>query len=288
MTPFPPSPPVFGGQRRMHGLISGLAGEHDVSVLSLVRPGDDQPAARRAMAEYAERVVTVENRRSASDGAAKRLLQLRSLLSPWSYEWLVHRRRELAREFERMLDADAYDIVQFEFTHMASYGANLRRPKRPVFVLDEHNIEYDIVRQTAAADAGALRRAYSAVDWRKVQTEERRAWARLDGCALTSQHDEARLLSEAPSTRTVVVPNGVDLDYFQPRSTAEPREPASVLFFGAIDYYPNTDGLLYYFNDILPALRALEGDVKTCVVGRRPPEVITQKRSASVEIDRRG
>ncbi len=266
----------------MHGLIGGLSTDHEVSVLSLVPPGVDVEETRRAMDDYAENVVTIES--SASKGAAKRLLQLRSLLSPWSYEWLVHRRRALGRELERMLEENRYDVVQFELTHMAPYGTNLRQRRGAVFVLDEHNIEYDIVRQTALADVGAVRRAYSAVDWRKVQREERRAWARLDGCALTSERDRDRLLAESPDTRTVVVPNGVDLDYFQPRPEAAPRDPSMVLFFGAIDYYPNTEALLYYFRDILPRLKAARRDVQTWVVGRRPPDVILARRGPGIEI----
>src|SRR5580658_7110597 len=48
VTPYLPSPPRFGGQRRLHGLISGLAASHEVSVLSFVDPREDQRASRCA------------------------------------------------------------------------------------------------------------------------------------------------------------------------------------------------------------------------------------------------
>lgn len=250
-------------------------------MLSLVPPGTDAASMRRTLAGV-RNVATVEG--SATEGPAKRFLQLRSLASPWSYEWLVHRRRALARELERMLEVDGSDVVQFEMSHMASYGTTLRQRRGAILVLDEHGIEYDIVRQTALADAGTVRRAYSAVDYRKVQKEEHRAWSRLDGCALTSEHDRRRLLAESPTTPTVVVPNGVDLDYFQPRSGAASRDPTMVLFFGAIDHYPNTDALLYYFHDILPRLKAERRDVRTWIVGRKPPKPILARRSPGVEV----
>ena len=151
-----------------------------------------------------------------------------------------------------------------------------------MFLLDEHNIEYDIAWQTARAGGSAARRAYSAVNGRKVRDEELQAWTRFDGCTLTSARDQGLLLGDAPETRTAVVPNGVDLDLFQP--CARPRDPATLLFFGAVDYYPNTEGLLFFLNEVMPRLRATIPRVRLCIVGRRPPDSILARRRPDVEI----
>lgn len=286
VTPYLPSPPRFGGQRRLHGLISGLAASHDVSVLSLVDPSEDQTESLQATAAYCRSVVTVPNPRYAAGLARKRLLQLGSLLTSRSYERLLHTDRTFESTLDRLVATEGYDVVHFEFPHLAAY--RYARPdasaRGPAFLLDEHNIEYDIVRQTARAEGSALRRAYSAINWRKVKTEEKRAWARLDGCTLTSARDQGMLLEDAPGTRTAVVPNGVDLEFFQPRREPEPRLPATLLFFGAIDYHPNTDGLLFFLREIWPLLGARVPRVKLCIVGRRPPEVILAAQSADVEV----
>jgi len=154
----------------------------------------------------------------------------------------------------------------------------------PAFLLDEHNIEYDVVKQTATTADGAFRRAYSAINWPKVQSEEKRAWAGLDGCTLTSSRDEGLLLAHAPATRTAVVPNGVDLEFFKPSAAPQPESPTTLLFFGAIDYYPNTDGLLFFTREIFPLLEARVPRVRLSIVGRRPPESIVSLRSARVEV----
>src|SRR5579872_4746792 len=79
VTPFLPSPPSFGAQRRLHELISGLAASNDVSVLSLVDPDENQEEAIYATEQYCQRVVTVSNRAYSSGGPRKRFLQLASL-----------------------------------------------------------------------------------------------------------------------------------------------------------------------------------------------------------------
>jgi glycosyltransferase involved in cell wall biosynthesis len=292
VTPYLPSPPRFGGQRRLHGLISGLAASHEVSVLSFVDPHEDQQGSRCATQTYCCRVATVPNRRSDAGWAKKRALQVGSLLLPWSYERIVHRARAFQRALDEMLATEPYDVVHFEFSHMAVYRREQApdRPRggaprsRPVFLLDEHNIEYDLVRQTARAGGSAVRRLFSAVDWRKVYAEERWAWTRLDGCTLTSAVDQSTVHRHAPEVPTAVVPNGVDLDFFQPRAGAAPREARTLLFFGAVDYYPNTEGLLFFLDEVLPRLSPRVPRVRLCIVGRRPPSAVLAHRGPDVEI----
>jgi hypothetical protein len=61
VTPYLPSPPRFGGQRRMHGLMEELARRHEVSVLSFVNPNEDPTESVRVTREYCRHVVTVPN-----------------------------------------------------------------------------------------------------------------------------------------------------------------------------------------------------------------------------------
>ena len=288
VTPFLPSPPRFGAQRRLHELISGVATANDTSVLSLVDPSEGQETGIRATEEYCRRVVTVSNSTQHAGRGRKRLLQLASLGSPHSYEWQNHREGRLGAALEQML-ARPYDVVHFELAPMAGYATACRQGPgtRPILCLDEHNIEYDIVRRTAVAEASALRRAYSAIEWRKVRREERHAWSHLDGCTVTSVRDQDMLLSDEPTAHTAVVPNGVDLEFFQPSHPVRvraPDEPQALLFFGAFDYYPNTDAMLFFLHDVLPHLVARYPHLRLRIVGRKPPESILAQRSATVEV----
>jgi sugar transferase (PEP-CTERM/EpsH1 system associated) len=284
VTPYLPSPPRFGGQMRLHGLIAGMAAKHDVSVLSLVDSAENQDESVRATEAYCRRVTTVPNPSYSASHASKRRQQLGSLFSSHSYEWLVHRQPALVSALERAMESERYDIVNFEFTHMAACRTKRSGKREPAFVLDEHNIEYDLVRQTARAGTSAVRRAYSAIDWRKLRAEEMRSWGAVDGCTLTSEHDQEMLLADAPATRTAVVSNGVDIDFFQPQDPPLPRAPDTLLFFGAIDYYPNTDGLRFFLKDVFPLLESRAPGVKLSIVGRRPPDEILAHRSPSVEV----
>ena len=181
-----------------------------------------------------------------------------------------------------LLSRERFDVVQFEFAQMAGYRTSSAR-NRPVLVLDEHNIEFDVVRRTADADVGALRRAYSAVNWRKLRREERAAWRRFDGCVLTSARDREMLSADQPGVRTCVVPNGVDVEEFVPAQGPAPAE-GTILFFGAINYHPNTDGLLFFLREVWPILKAKRPGVRFRVVGPDPPPIIAGWPDPAVEV----
>src|SRR5262245_8292404 len=83
----PASPPRFGSQVRMHGLMTQLARRHELTAVMLVDEEFDPEECRQAMQAYCREVVLVPNPHGR-DGATKRLMQLRSLASRRSFERL--------------------------------------------------------------------------------------------------------------------------------------------------------------------------------------------------------
>lgn len=269
VTPSLPSRPRDGASRRMHGLIAGLARSHTVSVLAFVQPGEDQTAAISASRDVCVEVVTVENDRYGLSGRRKRVLQMRSLATPRSFEHLVYYRPALQTALDGMLARTRYDIVNVEFCWMAYPSF----PTAARLVLDEHNIEYDILRRTARSETQTARKLYNVVDYRKLRREERAIWRKFDACCLTSERDERLLRRDLPSTRTAIVPNGADTSFFRPQ--AAPPEPMTIAFFGQISYYPNTDGLLFFLREVMPRLKQTHPRVTLLIIGMSPPEVIS-------------
>jgi glycosyltransferase involved in cell wall biosynthesis len=286
VTPYLPSPPKFGGMRRIHALASGLARICDVSMLSLASESGE--ACDRSVAEtrrYCRYVQLVPSERHMAGGVRKRVLQTASMVSPWSYEYLAYRRRDFAAALRSLVSRERFDVVQFEFTQMAVYRDGCGSAARaPAVCLDEHNVEYDLVRRAGGPRAGLVRRAYSAVDWRKLRREERRAWSTFDGCALTSRRDEEMLLEDQPRACTAVVPNGVDIELFAPRPRPGLVDPNSLLFFGSLDYHPNDDGLRFFLGEVFPRLRARRPAARLVVVGRRPPAWLLERANDAIEV----
>jgi glycosyltransferase involved in cell wall biosynthesis len=284
LTPYLPGPPIFGGQRRIHGLMGQLGKKHEISVMALVDPSFNLRDGVRDARTYCREVITVVDAWHKVSGRNKRLMQFGSLLTPYSYEEVLYSRPEFQRTLDHHLGGHEYDVIVSEFVFMAGY--QIRGPwaatNRPLLVLDEHNIEYDLIRRTAEA-GGLGRRVFNELNWRKLEREEIRAWKRFDGCTVTSTRDEAFVKKEVPGLRTAVVPNGVDVDVFAPEPGATPQ-PLTMLFFGAINYYPNTDGALFFAQEILPLVRARFPGVRFRIVGPVGEGPVMDLRKDGVEV----
>jgi glycosyltransferase involved in cell wall biosynthesis len=282
LTPYLPGPPIFGGQRRIHGLMTHLARSHEVSVVALVDAALDHREGVADTRTYCRNVVTVVDGWHRVSGRSKRLLQFGSLMSPNSWEHSLYRRRSFQRALDEHLATHSYDVIVCEFAFMAVYRIAEKHPVKPCLVLDEHNVEYDILRRTVES-AGFGRKVFNAINWRKLRREEMAAWSRFDGCTVTSVRDEEIIRFESPYARTAVVPNGVDTEGFAPRGGAQ-AEPLTMLFFGAINYYPNADGALYFAAKILPLLRVRYPNVRFRIVGPVEPGPVMELKKQGIEV----
>jgi glycosyltransferase involved in cell wall biosynthesis len=70
------------------------------------------------------------------------------------------------------------------------------------------------------------------------------------------------------------IPTGVDTAYFSPDGNAE--IDATLVFTGAMDWYPNEDAMLHFITATLPRIRAAEPAVSVLVVGRNPTPRLRQ------------
>src|SRR3954470_24738060 len=150
----PASPPRFGAQARMHGLMTQLARRHDLTAVMLVDDAFDIDECNRAMQAYCRDVVLVRNP-YGRDGLGKRFLQLRSLVSTRSFDRLRVALPELQRVLDKVLRATRFDIVNLEFPYLrhCRFRQAPAGDPPPRLIVDSHEIAYDLARQFAATGA---------------------------------------------------------------------------------------------------------------------------------------
>jgi len=264
--------------------MAALTGRHDITALSLITPELDAGSAERAMREYCREVVLVPAR--PWRGPQKRMLQLRSLVSRRSFERRLYDLPRLWQALDSLLSRRAFDVVTVELPFLAQglLAMAARGGQRPRLVLDEHNIEFDLARQQARNQSGLARRIHNRVNWPKIRREEMDVWRHFDGVTFCSEKDEARARALLPSIRSAVVPNAVDVQYFKPRPHDPKPDSRTVLFFGAINYYPNVDGLLYLLREVWPLIARSHPQARLQIVGQHPTAEILAFQGPGVEV----
>jgi polysaccharide biosynthesis protein PslH len=285
VSPMPASPPRFGAQARMHGLMTQLARRHDLTAVMQFNSEVDAEESRNAMRAYCRDVVLIPRPRVGA-GLRKRLLQLRSLASTRSWERWLATVPEMQRALNRILRAQRFDLVNLEFPFLTDY--NLRQApaneKLPRLVVDSHNIDYELARQYARSGGNLAHRLYAEVNWRKLRREELGTYRDADGVYLCSAEDERRLLDLIPGARTAVIPNAADVEYYQPRPTDPPPDGRTVVFFGLLSYAPNVDGVIYFVEKIWPRVAEAHPEARLKIIGGSPPPSVRLLAEPRIEL----
>jgi polysaccharide biosynthesis protein PslH len=285
VSPMPASPTRFGAQARIQGLMTQLARRHNLTAVMLVDNERDAEECRSAMQAYCRDVVLIP-RPYEGEGLRKRLLQLKSLASPRSWERRSSRVPGLQRALDRVLRAKRFDLVNLEFSSLGDCNLRQAPPNEtlPRLVVDSHNIDYELARQYARVGRNLAHRLYAEVNWRKLRREELGTYGDADGVYLCSSVDERRLLDIHPGARTAVIPNAADVEYYHPRSTDPPPDGRTVVFFGLLSYAPNVDGVIYFIEKIWPRVAEAHPEVRVKIIGGSAPRSLQLLAGPRVEL----
>jgi len=261
LCPVVPYPLIDGGRIRIYHLLTGLAKRHQVDVLCLDSDAHDPSAAVNHFSEIGVHLDVVPHKTS-------RLAALP--LAAWYgcslYRQLFSSRLMRARLAQR-LRTTAYDVIQCEYAYMAPY---VTKERGPVCILDEHNIEFMISRTLADSSGGFLYQLYARREAKRREQEELAACRGVDRVVVVSTVDQQRLRAVLPEVNVSVVPNGVDLDYFdsEPTPAAWAKE---AVFVGKLDYRPNCEAVAWFCTQVLPLVRSQIPDFHVRFVGSGCP-----------------
>ena len=270
-----PYPPKGGVLQRSYYLLREVARYHEVYLLAfiqgaLLRRGfasldEGLEASHTKLSEFCRHVRFVQIACEQRWLGKERLL-VESLFTvyPYGINWL--KSHEMRRQIERLLEKVSFDVVHFDTISLAPYARFFSQCRK---MLNHHNIESDMMLRRASLESSPLKRFYFYQEGYKLRAFERRACPRFNVNITCSKLDEERLLRNIPDLNVAVIPNGVDLAYFHPMNLR--KEERSLIFAGGLSWYPNSDAMAFFAEQVWPLLRAAVPDVKMTVVGKDPP-----------------
>jgi sugar transferase (PEP-CTERM/EpsH1 system associated) len=268
LSPVLPYPPTWGFVTRVYQFLRLLASRHSVTLLTYADRDDSEEVA--ALRGFCAAVHTIPLERGS-----KRLGQLRSLVSPVSFQWRNHFSPLMQQRLNQLTAEQQFDVIQVESSQLACFDF----PAGPALVLDEHNIEYELLYRTFLTETSLVRRGYNWIEFRKFRREETSAWRRASGIAATSarEADIIRAIAKRPARS---VPNGVDVQYFSPGDEA--TDENAIVLTGLMKYRPNVDAALYFVRDVLPRIVSARPKMVFYIVGGDPSDEVRQLAGPNV------
>ena len=180
----------------------------------------------------------------------------------------------LADAVRQIIATGRIDVVHVRQLPMAGYGRFTRGTPRLLELIDAETLA--TTRDPATGWKGRVRR-------RLAPAIERRAMRGYGVVTAVAEPDAGALRRLGPTGRVEVVPNGVDLDVFRPIEGA-PRDPAEVVFVGAMSFGPNIAAARWFALEVMPRLRGLCPEAHFTIVGRDPDPPVLALAGAAVTV----
>ena len=255
--------PLNSGKRiRTWNILSRLAKRHQISFVCY---GESSSEGARALLEAGIEVHAVAPLKELN-GVELYAQLLLNLASQYPYSVTKHHTKRFADCVRQLLQTSHFDLVHCEWTPYARYLDDLIAG--PPALIATHNIESQIWERRAKHSETAIEKLFFSLQAKKMRRFEQRALPEAAAITAVSQPD-IDAAKNWKCQQVTLVPNGVDLDFFQPSATE--RNSNEVLFLGSLDWFPNWDGLEYFVADIWPTIRIAKPDARLLIVGRKPP-----------------
>lgn len=251
------------GGFRLYGanLIRHLARRHEVDLVSLLV--DDDAAhldwARRHCASVRAIPVRPRQRWLAPVSAASAYIWGRPL-----------QQRATVGRLLRSGEA-RWDVLHVEGPYVGGLVPETLRTPRILSVHDSWTLRCD---EMLKCSQSLLQWLYYRVLRYQEPRFERLVYPRFGRCVFVTARDAAAVHEIVPRANCVVVPNGVDTEYFQPQG--EPKNAMTVAFHGHLGYAPNVDAAVVFAEQILPTICRHCPDVVFQLVGADPSPKIRE------------
>jgi glycosyltransferase involved in cell wall biosynthesis len=262
-----PWPPKDGGAIACMNMTKGFSMlGHEVTVLCMNTSKHhirikDIPSNIRNRAEF--RLVEVP----ASIGWFDAALNLLFSKLPYNAQRFIS--DDFSLELVKLLTEKSFDIIQLEGLYLCPYIPVIRKNSAAVITYRAHNIEYEIWERTAKLSKG-FRSNYLRNLSKRIKQFEISYLNQYDILIPITDRDGIILDELGNSKPRHTSQTGIDFASLVP--TAKKLEFPSLFHIGALDWAPNQEGLIWFFNNCWAKIKSENPQLKFYLAGRNAPE----------------
>ena len=276
LVPFLPIDQMSGGQTRWYHMIKNLSKENEITLMSLIKD-DWEKKYIPEINKYCKKVYVFK--RPKSPWTFRNLF-----LTLVSFNPLVVIRNFSLEErsaIKKELSTNEYDLIHAETFYVMPH---IPKTKIPI-ILVEPTIEYSVYQHYVDHEVSPIFKFIYQFDILKLKYWEKFYWRRANRLFAVSDEDKAVMKKELPNREIGVIPNGVDLDFFNSKHV-DKKVPSRILYHGNYKWMQNVEAVNLLVHQVWPDIKNKVKNVKLWISGRNvPPEIVEySKNDHDIEI----
>jgi sugar transferase (PEP-CTERM/EpsH1 system associated) len=250
---------------RPYHFLQTLSGRgHEITLVVLQPPGEpDESLAELRQWCRAVHVIPLGRSQILRNG-------LRGVFSRLPLQAAYSRSPEFVRFMADPLARESFDVAHVEHLRGAVLADSLGHLPVVFDSVDSIALLFEKVLKSAPTPKSRL---MALLDLERTRRFEGSLTRRFPAVAVTSAADRQALIDlGCDADRVTVVPNGVDVDYFQPAGAE--RDPLRLVFTGKMSYHANVAAAQDLAEKIMPLVWQQQPDAHLQIVGKDPSPVI--------------
>lgn len=261
-TPQLPHPPHGGAAKRIRNILEGLH-ERGYRIHLVAGAEDNDRKAAGVLKEFCEELHLFR------EAPIDEWRWLRSLLTTRPYPAGQFSTPEYRATVQEVCETEEIDIAWVNFIFMLEpFDAHDSFP----IALDQHEVQHDVWADYLSS-GGLLEKAFALQNLVKLRRWEPRYLSAANAIASVSPEERETTMDRlADGIDVWTVPNGVDVDAFEPLSP--PEQAFEIIFVGGMGVKRNADAVRWFVQEIFPRIREIKPKAHFSIVGSDPlPEV---------------
>jgi glycosyltransferase involved in cell wall biosynthesis len=176
--------------------------------------------------------------------------------------------KTFAEELKKILQENEYDVIQLEGLYVCPYIQVIRENSKAKIIYRAHNIEYEIWSRTAIMAHG-FEKYYLRNLSKRIKRFETQILNQYDLLVPITSRD-GNILNKLGNTKpSHVSQTGIDSSVLIPNS--KNLNHPTLFHIGSLEWSPNQEGLIWFFENCWDAIREKYPDLKFYVAGRNAP-----------------
>lgn len=276
LTPYLPFPLLTGGQTRSYNLIKRLSSlGHQITLFCLIKNGSD----RKYVGELKKFCQSIQVfQRSEKPWTLSNILRTGFSF----YPFLVVRNWAKGEQIaiKKKLQDEKFDLIHAETFYVMPHIPNTHIP----ILLVEQTIEYLVYSHFAESFSNFVLKPFLYLDVLKMKYWEKRFWNQSNRVVAMSDEDKQIMLSQLPNLEVDIVPNGVDVDFFNQKVAQKSKHPV-ILYLGNFTWLQNREAVKILVEKIWPEIKLNIPKVKLWIIGKDADKFFPDLEAIDIRVE---
>ncbi len=255
-----PYPLENGGRIKTYQTLKLLSQNHQV-YLCCFSPGKLSASQIEKIKPLCRQFYCLKSPYVASEFKNIKSFIFRSLFSISPFIAFRYQNAKMKDLISEWIAKEKFDAIHIDHMNLATY---LPEKKQGFWVLEEHNVESEIWWEIFKKEKWNKFKFFCLVETLKLKLYERRVLPRFDHILAISQADKEKMVNlGVPKNRISVLPTACATDN---KFSFKDKEKL-IFFVGALFWWPNKEGIDWFYREIFPKIKKKVVGVKLMVAG---------------------